>query len=80
MGIATAGALGSVTSIALGNEFGSRTGLSISVLFAFAGYYIFSFVKNKFFVIINIKGEQWAINHPQLDYLRYHLTKEKQDV
>lgn len=38
------------------------------------------FVKNKFFVIINIKGEQWAINHPQLDYLRYHLTKEKQDV
>jgi hypothetical protein len=35
------------------------------------------FVKNKFFAIINIEGEQWAINHPQLDYLRYHLTKEK---
>ena len=37
-------------------------------------------VKNKFSIVINISGEQWAINHPQLDYLRYHLTKEKQDV
>jgi iron complex transport system permease protein len=49
MGIATAGALGSVTSIALGNEFGSRIGLFISVLFALAGYYAFGLIKNKFF-------------------------------
>jgi hypothetical protein len=34
-------------------------------------------VKHKFAIVINIKSEQWAINHPQLDYLRYHLTKEK---
>lgn len=50
MGIATAAALGSVTSISLGNEFGSRIGLFISVLFAFAGFYLFSFIKNKFLI------------------------------
>ena len=50
MGIATAGALGSVVSIALGNEFGSRVGLFISVLFALAGYYIFTFIKARYLV------------------------------
>lgn len=37
-------------------------------------------VDNKFAIVINTNSDQWAINHPQLDYLRYHLTKEKQDV
>lgn len=34
-------------------------------------------VEHKFAIIINTNVEQWVINHPQLDYLRYHLTKEK---
>ena len=37
-------------------------------------------IKSKIAVIINTTGEQWAINHAQLDYLKYHLSKEKQDV
>lgn len=37
-------------------------------------------IANKMPIIININIEQWVINSPQLDYLRYHLIKEKKDV
>jgi len=37
-------------------------------------------VANKIPIIINSNIEQWVINSPQLDYLRYNLIKEKKDV
>lgn len=48
MGITTGAALGSVVAIKLGNEFGSRAGILISVLFALITFYIFDWAKSKF--------------------------------
>ena len=50
MGLTTGAALGSIVSLKLGNEFGSRVGILISVLFAFITFYIFDFLKNRFFI------------------------------
>lgn len=50
MGITTGAALGSVIALKLGNTFGSRIGILISVLGAFITFYIFDWVKQRFFV------------------------------
>lgn len=48
MGLTTGATIGSLISLKLGNEFGSRTGILISVLFAFITFYLFDWAKNKF--------------------------------
>lgn len=50
MGLTTGAALGSLVSLKLGNEFGSRAGILISVLFAFITFYIFDSIKNRFVI------------------------------
>jgi iron complex transport system permease protein len=50
MGISTGAALGAVVAIKLGNEFGSRIGILISVLFAFVSFYVFDWVRARFVV------------------------------
>jgi iron complex transport system permease protein len=50
MGLTSGAALGSIVSLKLGNEFGSRIGILISVLFALVTFYIFDSIKNKFLI------------------------------
>jgi iron complex transport system permease protein len=50
MGITTGGALGALISLKLGNGFGSRAGILISILGAFISFYIFDWAKKRFFV------------------------------
>jgi iron complex transport system permease protein len=50
MGLTTGAALGSLISLQLGNEFGTRSGIVFSVLGALITFYIFDWIKKRFFV------------------------------
>jgi iron complex transport system permease protein len=50
MGITSGAALGSLIALKLGNEFGSRPGILITIIFALISFYVFDWAKNRFFV------------------------------
>jgi iron complex transport system permease protein len=50
MGLMAGASLGSVIGIELGFKFGSRLNILVAILFTFITFYIFDYLKNKFFI------------------------------